>query len=154
MTISQCGEVLRGAICPRCQKRFYICRHCDRGQVYCCRQCSAESRCEKCRRYRRVYRHSIEGRLDHRDRERARRASRTKKNAVGDQGYGKRVGSVTVATRTRMAAAVAAIGSVGAKGHRDDYIYCEFCGCRSQWVYFGDGTTHNRNRNRVFRYSG
>jgi hypothetical protein len=50
----RCEEVLRGRTCPRCHKKFFICRHCDRGHVYCCKQCSEASRCEKCRGYRRL----------------------------------------------------------------------------------------------------
>ena len=151
----RCGEVLRGAICPRCRNRFYICRHCDRGHVYCCRRCSVESRREKCCGYRRLHRSSVEGREDHRNRERAsRRRRKNKGKVVGDQGFEKRGESENVSTRERMVAGVAAIGSACAKEHTDEFVYCEICGCRSRWVYFGDGTTRSRNRSRVFRCSG
>ena len=152
---SRCGEVFRAAICPRCQKTFYICRHCDRGHVYCCRQCFRRSRCEKCRRYRRLYRQSPEGREDHREREKERRRRRALgKKSVGDQGYAERSESATVSSRVYMAAAVAVISGTGGEETADDYVYCEMCGRRAKFVYFGDGTRHQWNRRRVFRYSG
>jgi hypothetical protein len=67
---------LRLARCPRCQALFAICRRCDRGHVYCSPRCSVEARSESLRQARRRHRQSPEGRLDHRDRERARRRRR------------------------------------------------------------------------------
>jgi hypothetical protein len=67
---------LRLARCPRCQSVFALCRRCDRGHVYCSPRCSAEARSESLRCARRRHRLSPEGRLDHRDRERARRGRR------------------------------------------------------------------------------
>ena len=66
-------ESLRLARCPRCQRLFAICSHCDRGHVYCGPPCSLGARRDSLRRARRRHRRSPEGRLDHRDRERARR---------------------------------------------------------------------------------
>jgi hypothetical protein len=153
---SRCTEVFRASICPRCQKTFYICRRCDRGHVYCCRQCFFRNRCEKCRVYRRAYRQSPEGREDHRERERARRRRRRslEKESVGDQGYEEGSVSATVSTRVRMAAAVAVIGGTFGEETADEYVYCEMCGRRAEFVYFGDGTRREWNRRRVFRYSG
>jgi len=69
-------ESLRLAQCPRCQRLFAICSHCDRGHVYCGPPCSLGARRDSLRRARRRHRRSPEGRLDHRDRERARRQRR------------------------------------------------------------------------------
>lgn len=154
MRESQCGEVFRAAICPRCQKTFYVCRHCDRGHVYCCRECSIESRCEKCRIYRRHYRRSPEGKKDHRDHERARRRRRILgKEIVGDHSYEEWSVSARVSTRVRMSAAVAVISGTFEEETKDGYVYCEMCGRRGKFVYFGNGTRYQRNRMRVFRYS-
>jgi hypothetical protein len=152
---SRCKEVFRGADCPRCKKRFYICRHCDRGHVYCCRQCFIASRSEKCRRYRRQFRLSSEGMADHRAHERARRQRRrlvTK--SVGDHGSQGGVQTAKVSAPVRLAAAVAAILCTGGEATTDGYVYCELCGCRSKFVCFGGGTRREKNRMRVFRYSG
>lgn len=78
-------ESLRLARCPRCQRLFAICSHCDRGHVYCGPSCSDGARRDSLRRARRRHRRSPEGRLDHRDRERARRLRRRLFRArVGD----------------------------------------------------------------------
>ncbi len=78
-------ETLRLARCPRCQRVFSICSHCDRGHVYCGRSCSDVARCDSLRRARRRHRRSPEGRLDHRDRERERRRRRRLlESRVGD----------------------------------------------------------------------
>ena len=65
---------VRNAQCPRCNKKFAICKRCDRGHVYCSKECSEQARQESKRRARKKYRRSPEGREDHRDRERERRA--------------------------------------------------------------------------------
>jgi hypothetical protein len=75
----------RLARCPRCEAPFSICKHCDRGHVYCGPRCSALARSESLRRARRRHRQSPEGRLDHRDRERDRRQRQRREAArVGD----------------------------------------------------------------------
>ena len=78
-------ESLRLSRCPRCQRLFAICYHCDRGHVYCGPSCSEGARRDSLRRARRRHRRSPEGRLDHRDRERERRLRRRLFRArVGD----------------------------------------------------------------------
>lgn len=73
------GEVvLRQRVCggtgdSGCHAVFWICQHCDRGQRYCSLACRLEAR--RCQRRSANSRHqrSPEGRLDHRDRQRAYR---------------------------------------------------------------------------------
>lgn len=87
----------RLARCRRCQVLFALCRHCDRGQVYCGPGCSVPARTECLRRARRRHRQSPEGRLDHRDRERERRRRRRLEAArVGDHPSAPPSPSVTV----------------------------------------------------------
>lgn len=153
MFFSRCNEVFRGAICPRCHKQFYICRHCDRGHVYCCRRCSSLSRFEKCRVYRQRHRQSEEGQKDHRDRERKRRRRKILgREIVVDQAYKQVVSSARVSAPMRVAAALAAIGSIGKEETNDGELFCEFCGRRSKFVYFCDGTGRWRERGRILRY--
>jgi len=133
-----CGEVLRGRICPKCKKQFFICRHCDRGHVYCCRQCSIRSRREKCRHYRRRHRSSLEGRLDHRDQQRARRRRLSgREKTVGDHTSGGSIKSARVSAQTRLVAMVAALSSVSEEDSRDAQTRCEFCGRPGDFVRFG-----------------
>lgn len=153
MRASRCGEIFRGAVCPRCQKTFYICRHCDRGHVYCCKKCSQLSRFEKCQGYRKQYRQSEEARKDHSDRERERRREVVLgKKSVGDQSYGGGDFSAMVSARVRTAAVLAVLSRIGEKEISDEEIFCEFCGRPGRFVYFGDGTVRQRERAAVFRF--
>ena len=56
-----------------CGAMFYICNSCYRGQVYCGEGCRHRMRREQRRRANRRHQQSREGRLDHRDRQRAYR---------------------------------------------------------------------------------
>jgi len=82
------GEVvLRPRVCRSqgCQATFWICSHCDRGQRYCSPACRTEARRRQHRDANRRHQGSLEGRLDHRDRQRAYRR-RHAPARVTDQG--------------------------------------------------------------------
>ena len=82
------GEVvLRQRFCrnPDCRSMFWICRCCDRGQRYCSTECRAEARHRQHRAANRRHQGSAEGRLDHRDRQRAYRCRQLRRR-VTDQG--------------------------------------------------------------------
>ena len=73
------GEVvLRQRVCCSrgCQTVFWICTHCDRGQCYCSPACRTEARRRQHRAANRRYQQSLEGRLDHRDRQQQYRERR------------------------------------------------------------------------------
>jgi hypothetical protein len=57
-----------------CGAVFWICRSCDRGQRYCSESCRSRTRLQQRRAANRRHQQSPEGRLDHRDRQRAYRA--------------------------------------------------------------------------------
>lgn len=69
---------------PECGGLFWICRSCDRGQRYCSPSCRHQARRRQLREANRRHQRSPEGRLDHRDRQRAYRARR--RAGVTDQG--------------------------------------------------------------------
>jgi hypothetical protein len=78
--------VLRQRLC-RCGTTFYICRSCDRGHRYCSERCRLKARREQRREANRRHQQSLEGRLDHRDRQRLyRQRLRSRKKSVTDQG--------------------------------------------------------------------
>ena len=87
-----------------CRILFFICSHCDRGQCYCSLVCRQGSRLEQRRVARRRHQDSPEGRLDHRDRQRAYRLRRaasaraTTKENVTDHGSQSGTTSVTMPT--------------------------------------------------------
>ena len=58
---------------PDCRAMFFICSHCDRGHRYCSHPCRLRTRAAQRREARRRHQRSLEGRLDHRDRQRAYR---------------------------------------------------------------------------------
>jgi hypothetical protein len=77
-------DFLRLRACHRCYAPFWICRPCDRGQQYCSSPCRASARREQQRLANRRHQQSPEGRLDHRDRQRAYR-KRCAQRRVTDQ---------------------------------------------------------------------
>jgi len=78
--------VLRQRLCGwgECGRLFFVCRSCWRGQRYCSRGCRIQARRAQCREANRRHQISPEGRLDHRDRQRAYRERR--RQGVTDQG--------------------------------------------------------------------
>jgi len=89
----------------------------------------------------------------HRDRERDRRREPILgKQIVGDQTYEAGGKSARVSAPVRMAAALAVLSSIGEEEIKDDEVCCDFCGRRAKFVYFGDGSTRQRKRGRVFRF--
>ena len=56
-----------------CRTMFFICSRCDRGQRYCGLICRRRCRLQQRRNAGRRHQQSYEGRLDHRDRQRAYR---------------------------------------------------------------------------------
>lgn len=80
---------LRQRLCraQACGAVFYVCRSCDRGQRYCSDRCRDKTRREQRRAANRRHQRSIEGRLDHRDRQREYRL-RVALLRVTDQGSG------------------------------------------------------------------
>ncbi len=68
--------------CPRCGKRFRICRSCYRKHVYCGKECSRASRREGKQVWQHEHRQTDAGRDDHRDQERERRRRRRDERAA------------------------------------------------------------------------
>ena len=84
--MADCLIVFRLRVCRAsgCGCLFWICRRCDRGHRYCSDRCRQETRRRQRREANRRHQQSLEGRLDHRDRQRAYR--RRCRERVTDQG--------------------------------------------------------------------
>ncbi len=83
------GKVLlRQLECKRCHLRFYICRRCYRGHVYCSRECRITAQLEAHSKSQQKYRGTERGLEAHRKAERRRRMGRSKKNekTMDDEG--------------------------------------------------------------------
>ena len=65
--------------CARCHCQVIICRHCDRGNVYCGESCSAPARAETLHRARRKYQSSRADRFANAQRQRRYRARQQQK---------------------------------------------------------------------------
>lgn len=87
-------SVFRQKRCVFCQSIFWICRSCDHGDRYCRFFCRQSARLEQRRQANRRHQRSQEGRLDHRDRQRAYRARRRAR--VTDQGRPRRPLSASI----------------------------------------------------------
>lgn len=107
-----------------CAALFYICRACYRGQRYCSEACRQVSRREQRRAANRRHQQSLEGRLDHIDRQRAYRRRRAVR--VTDQGSaaGLACGSI---------AATAPIGRRAGRGAGHG-VRCLVCGRRGRLI--------------------
>ena len=77
-------EPLRQRFCrgADCGVVFWICRHCDRGHRYCGERCRRKARRQQGRAANRRHQQSEEGRLDHRDRQRAYRERRRRRRVT------------------------------------------------------------------------
>ena len=91
----RCGAAARGAA-----RGFYICASCYRGQRYCGAPCRATAQRRQRRQANARHQRSPEGRLDHRDRQRAYRA-RCRLRRVTDTPSPGRPRSPTIAPRPR-----------------------------------------------------
>ena len=81
MDITMARAAGRQARCPWCQRVFVVCGGCDHGHVYCCKDHVRAARLVWRRRSNAKHQATEEGRLDHRDRNRAYRCRRRAERA-------------------------------------------------------------------------
>jgi len=140
---------LRARNCARCKEQFLICKPCDRGHIYCSPKCSTIARWESKRRARRRHRSSPEGRLDHMDRERVRRArKRIIQRSVGDHGSKPDSTSCNVSVAPSPARDSAS-RSIGVDTENGDVLRCSICGSPGRFVRFG---SYRRRFRKDFRF--
>jgi hypothetical protein len=127
-----CQTVFRQRIChfPACHSVFYLCHHCDRGQRYCSPRCREKSRRQQRRQANRRHQQSLEGRLDHRDRQRAYRW-RQQQGRVTDQGsFGPFPCARMAGPRPLLPMEIADL-----KPERDlGWVVCQICGRRGHFL--------------------
>jgi hypothetical protein len=109
---------------------FFICSHCYRGQRYCSDTCRAQARRQQRRAANGRHQRSEEGRLDHRDRQRAYRQRRAA--GVTDQSSGARVAYGMMAVPP--AAALVVERRRLYESPMPGSVVCRFCGRRGRWV--------------------
>lgn len=115
---------------------FYLCCHCDRGQRYCSSRCREKSRRLQRREANRRHQQSPEGRLDHRDRQRAYR--RRLQARVTDQSSLPALLRVNLAVPPAPESIEAAPVLDFRPSHRAEdptgWVVCQICGRRGRWV--------------------
>jgi hypothetical protein len=135
----KCNAAFRQCFCqaPKCGVIFFVCPKCDRRQVYCSDACRKSARRIKQREANRRHQQSEEGRLDHRDRQRAYRLRRAARGVTDHTNgsaslYGKisppasRLRSRPFASaKTRLYAHLALPGKA---------VVCKFCGRRGRYL--------------------
>jgi len=127
--------------CGLCWTIFYLCRCCDRGQRYCQDLCRKEARRRSSRAAGGRHQASDEGRLDHRDRQRAYRARRRAiAPAVTHQGSPRSRPSLKVPAETDRPAPMSGEGVGGGTcdGTTDPeaHLHCAVCGQRGYFIRF------------------
>jgi hypothetical protein len=118
--------------CGLCGTIFYLCRRCDRGQMYCRAWCRHEARRRSIRAAGARHQTSPEGRLDHRDRQRAYRARlKSLSLRVTHQGSRHASSSLKVPAETEPRVPMVSQG-----GKFDGVVSCAACGAPGCFVRF------------------
>jgi len=114
-----------------CARLFWICHSCYRGQRYCSLPCHSETRRRQRREANRRHQASPEGRLDHRDRQRAYRRRLAARSRVTDQSSSACSISGTV---LRLAPETTALRVPSRRPARIGLLSCWVCGRLGRWV--------------------
>ena len=107
--------------CARCHCQVIICRHCDRGNVYCANGCAEQARSDSLRRAAKRYRSTRHGRHSNADRQRRFRAHQKQK--VTHQGSPAVTGPVLLQSALNRRKR----GQEAARHRTETAIYCHFC---------------------------
>jgi len=105
--------------CARCQHQAVICSHCDRGNIYCSKQCSEVARKTSLRAAGRRYQRTRRGRFKHAARQYRYRARR--KKVTHQSSPAPPLNDSLTLTRSETMASIAIAP--------DGDIDCHFCGC-------------------------
>ena len=145
-------------LAPGCGDMFFVCPRCDQEQVYCSKPCRKLARLAKHRVANRRHQQSEEGRLDHRDRQRAyrRRKALASSQSATTKSVTDHTPSPTASCVTLLAAAVAPAprpsSTTRALFRAQEWLFhsnrhlviCRFCGRRGRFL----NPFHERSRKR------
>lgn len=107
-------------LCARCRKPVFICRRCDRGQLYCADGCAKIARGLSVREAGRRYQQSRQGRFKQAERQRRFRRRQQNVTHQGSRLAGENDLLNPNSTKVEMPVLT----------HHDDSIPCHFCGAR------------------------
>ena len=125
-----------------CGALFFICAHCNRGQRYCSAVCRQKARRQQWRDASRRHQQSPEGRIDHRDRQRAyrqRKASSIQETpptlpAVTHQGSASDASSAKLPSLRRPVMDKSPIQFLQKTVFRFKFLICQFCHSLERFV--------------------
>jgi hypothetical protein len=131
-------------LCARCRAQVFICRRCDRGQIYCAGGCAQAARRASLREAAQRYQRSRRGRLAHAQRARRYRARHNKVTHHGSPVPAPNAllpadSTRTAFTHSRVSAPVRA--------------HCQVCGCTCS-PFMRLGPLRRRDPRSVYRYRG
>lgn len=135
--------------CVRCHCQVIICRHCDRGNIYCSGRCSIQSRLEKQQEAKARYQSSAKGMQSHASRQQHYR--QRQKQKVTYQGSTKLSPYDLLLDEPEREKTVK---KTMINLHLTDKSthYCHFCGCRCtqqlRWVFLHQHVCHVKQVHR------
>ena len=114
-------------LCARCRLQTFVCRACDRGQIYCAAECAKAARAQFQREASQRYDRTRRARVLNADRQRRHRLrQRTQENQeVTDQGSRR----VPVRTSSDASLVKCATDHVRSIERSPGVIRCHYCGC-------------------------
>lgn len=135
MAATQVTAVLRQRVCGGCRAVFFICPSCDRGHRYCSPDCRDRARLQQRRCANLRHQRSVEGRLDHRDRQRQyRRRCQQVPTRVTDQA------SVSITSPASSECGprdvMESLPSPQSRPvtHPSRWLSCRICGCAGRFI--------------------
>jgi len=144
--IRRMTDAARSVLIPRicraanCGALFWICRSCYRGQCYCSPWCRFHARRQQCRKANQRHQQSVEGRLDHRDRQREYRM-RLARSRVTDQSSNAAPSSDNLAQPAPIVPGTGGCDLVLPNGDQPFCPVCAICGRPGLWTdpFFASG---------------
>jgi hypothetical protein len=135
MAATQEAATLRQRACRGCHSVFFICPSCDRGHRYCSLSCREQVRRQQCRSANDRHQRSLEGRLDHRDRQRKYRERRhALLSPVTDQASFSITSPASSECRSGKAAENPLSPQFQPGRQVSVWLRCRICGCRGRFI--------------------
>ena len=119
-------ESLRFFICACCGCHVYVCRCCDRGQIYCSKECSRMRRMSAQREASRRYQKTLPGAINHASRQRCYRAN---KQIVTHQGSPPIINAAELSNPEASSGSIQSLHLMSRPEAVLAVPVCRFCGC-------------------------
>ena len=124
--------------CEKCHKQVLICSHCDRGNIYCSKECSRQARTESSQTAGKRYQNTHQGRMNHAHRQSIYRARQNKEiEKVTHQGSNEITIHVPLEVKEL---------PEDNRSTNEKHVFCDFCGCAcSDFIRLDTGLSGNHH---------